>query len=475
MYKLETSPIKDVSFGDGMKISLDNYYDILNQKIGGLGSKEYLQLKLVADTVDISDETGANGYKWFSYYNLLERSDLALEPQPISDTILTGAIKLADVYGKFLRKLRTLVVYSELSQDDKDKLDTLDIDIERLKEMAGDLFIKDFQNWKKFCDGRGYDMGDQSMYVQWSSRFGSLKEIETITNNLAQKYFQRKTILNRKYPNADDQEIVDAEFDFDNPSMRLRYPTMPDYEYSVPLTAEYLANLPAGSTALYDDRRMFSWDKTPKEIKTSQVGKFNAEFDKNTEESHSIRTDWSGSGSAGYGFIKVKAGTSGYKSISEEFKKATSLKLSAESTMKLNIRYGSWFKPNLFNHTRVKENPEMFKEFFGENGSLRYYPLSLILIRGFGISFKTSSSWKYDYVSHFKASGGGGFRAFGVNFGGKAKYSRHEEEHKIDQSTTELTISDDVNSIRFIGYVVKKNEPLKDAIDKSIEMFKNEE
>lgn len=464
MYNEFSSPVKDVTLGDAMKISLDNYYDILKAQTGGLGSNEFLQLKLVADAVDVSSTKEEDNYKWFSYYNLLKRSDLAIDNSPIADTILTGAVTLADVYGKFLRKLRNLVVYSELSQEDKDKLDYIDTEVERLKEVAIDLFETDSQRWSRYCEVRGIETGDQSIYIQWSSRFGNIGEIENIHKKITYKKFERKTIINRKFPNADDQEIVDAEILFDDPRMRLRYPIHPDYEYSSELTAEYLVGLPYGSTALYDDRRVINWDKTLDRIRELNVGRFTATLDTSSQRSESIKTDWGGSSSVRYGFIKVKSGGSGFSKISEDFKKTKNITLSAESTMKVNINYGSWFKPNLFEHKRVKENPDLFLEFFGENGSLKYYPTALILLRGFGISFKTTAKWTYDYEKKFKASGGGGFRAFGINFGGKAKYGKHVKEHKVDRSETELKITDDSNSIRFVGYVVKKNEPLKEEL-----------
>ena len=46
------SPVRDVPFGEALNISLDNYYDLLKSQVGGLRADEFLQLKLVADTVD---------------------------------------------------------------------------------------------------------------------------------------------------------------------------------------------------------------------------------------------------------------------------------------------------------------------------------------------------------------------------------------------------------------------------------------
>lgn len=474
MYQFQESPIKDVTFGQGMQISFDHYYELLKNQTGSLGSKEFLQIKLVADGIDISPSTDEGSYKWFSYYNFLKRADLAISPVPIDGMVLTGVVTLVDVYGKFLRKLRSLVAKTELSPEEQKQISDLDMEIQRCKDKARDLFNEDTQAWLTYCEIRGTDPGDGQAYIQWSRNYGQINEIENINRILSDKTFDRKTILNRTYPNPDDKEIVDAEFELDNATMRLRYPIHPDFEYSTPLTLQYLALLPTGSSALFDDRHIVTPDKTLEFIKTAQQGKLDAEFNRQTQSSNSIQTDWSASASARYGFIKVKASVSEHTSISEDFSKATDIKLGAEASLRVNINYGPWFKPNLFEHKRVKENPALFEEFFGTTGTLLYYPTALILIRGFNVSFKTSSSWNYDYKRKFSASGGGGLRVFGINFGGSGNYGKSESVHKVDQSTTELKISDDAATLRFVGYVVKKNDIVMNTLSEQFKIMEHE-
>jgi hypothetical protein len=85
MQKRATDPVQPVSFGTALNISLNNYYDLLKAHIGGLAANEYLQLKLIADPVDISDtDASKGGYRWWSYYNLLNRSDLSISPTPLA-------------------------------------------------------------------------------------------------------------------------------------------------------------------------------------------------------------------------------------------------------------------------------------------------------------------------------------------------------------------------------------------------------
>src|SRR5690349_5249101 len=100
------SPIKEVPFSQALTVSLNNYYDLLKSQVGGLATEEYLQLKLVADALDISETK----HKWYSYYNLLRRSDQAIAPTPVSGVVMTAPSDLVRVYERFLRQLRTYVV-----------------------------------------------------------------------------------------------------------------------------------------------------------------------------------------------------------------------------------------------------------------------------------------------------------------------------------------------------------------------------
>ena len=121
------SQVRPVSLPDALSITLDNYYDLLKSQVGGLGADEFLQLKLVADPVDIDDER----YRFFSLYQLLNRSDLAIDPKPVSGTIMTSAEQLNRVYGRFIQRLRSYVVRRELDEEDQEKIADLDMKMDR--------------------------------------------------------------------------------------------------------------------------------------------------------------------------------------------------------------------------------------------------------------------------------------------------------------------------------------------------------
>jgi hypothetical protein len=361
------SPIRDVPFGTALKLSLDNYYDLLKTYAGGLGAEEYLQLKLVADPVGISSKN----YRWFSYYQLLKRSDQAIAPTPISGVVQTDVSDLASVYERFLRQLRKYVVIANLSFDDRRALDECDVRLDALRDKLRAWGKADRQDWKDNCEALGYAFGDSSAYIQWSNYNGHLRDIQKAIEQMREIEFDQRTILDKKYPEASDREVVNAEFDFYNPFMRVRYPIHPDSTYpGVQFSLPYLAGLPIGSTALYDDRRVITWDNLALEdIETKKIGKFSAESSRDFNQSKSIETDWNASANFNYGpFVTVRASASEHKEITEDFKHAQSLTLSAAASFKLKIGWPSWFKPTLFSHPRVKANIHDFEPFFGKKG-----------------------------------------------------------------------------------------------------------
>lgn len=470
MYRVDSSsPVKDVQFGEALQISLNHYYDLLKTQVGGLNSDEVIQLKLVADNIDLSNKNASEGgYRWWSYYNLLNRSDRAIVPMPVDGEVTTGLETLHAAYEKFIQKLLQYAVRKELTDDEQKEVADLKKRRQNLNKQVQDLYIADFTNWKEFATAMGYDVGDRTAYVQWSSRFGNLQEIESITKQIEYVDVKKRRILDKEYPNSYDKEIIDAEFAFYDPASRIRYPVHPDHLYGDDgdrFNLPYLARLPLGSTGQFDDRRVGQWDKDISSIKSNGAGAFEAEFDKDTAESTTIETDWKASGSVKYGFIKVKASVSEYRRIQKDFLKGTNIKLSAKSAQRVNMTFPNWFRPNLFSNHYVQENPYEFLEFFGESGSLRYYPTALLLVRGFSVEFESVQDWTYDFKSRFSAKGGGGFRAFGINFGGSAHYSKNVKEHKVDQSTTTLKISDDENTLRFVGYTVKEMVDFPALID----------
>lgn len=460
MKKLTNDPVVPVPFGTAMQVSLNNYYDLLKAQAGNLGANEFLQLKLTADPVDITAKKNVDGgYEWFSYYNLLNRADLEIDPAPLSGSALTGVAAVSDLYGKFLAKLSSFVLIKELSPDDQQKKSDLDAQIDAITTQIGNLADADYVAWKKYCELRGTNPGDFVAYNQWARVYGHAMKIQELMDTSTQKNFQVIQIIDRKYSDPGDQEIVNALVDYRSPSMKLCFPLISDYNFlPTIINLQYLMSLPPVNAGEITARYFTAFDMDISTIKNTTAGAFAASFSQATGNSNSINTDWSASGSIGYFFINVRASAASSTTITEDFQKATAINLGAKAAFRVNINYGSWFKANLFKSKYVKKNPQLFLEFFGVNGSLLYYPTALILVRGFNAEFTSSQNWSYDYKHSFSESAGGGFSVFGINFGGSQTYGENVASHQVDQSNTSLKFADDDSTLRFVGYAVKEND-----------------
>jgi len=471
MFRAGSDPVQPVSLSSALKISLDNFYDLLKGH-AGVAQNELLQLRLSADLLDISDDKLASkgGYKWFSYHNLLDRSDRQIESSPVSpdpNGAQVNATTLSSIYGLFLLTLRSFVVKKELSADDQKKVADINGLIDQDKTQYEKLAEDDRVNWVKHCKHTGGNVEDRNAYISWSGTWGNLREMKDALDNLKGQYFNLNTILDRKYPDPGDRAIIDAEFDYNNMTMKASYPNSYDYDYpdGDNFNISYLITLGMSGTGAFDWRYVINWQETLHTIKTAVAGSFDAKWDQETGSSSSISTDWSGSASGSYYFISARASASSHTQIQEDFSKTTGVELAAEAAFRINIRYPQWFHPELFKSKHIEENPQSFEEFFGTNGSLLYHPLGLVVVRGFSSKFTSSQDWSYDYDHNFSASSGGGFSVGPISFGASGSYSEHQHEHQIDQQHTSLTISDDKSTIRFVGYVLAKNETYLNAID----------
>lgn len=449
------SQVVPISLGSALNTTLDNYYDLLKNQLGGLQSEEYLQLKLVADPVDISAEK----YPYWSMYNLLTRSDLSIEPRPVNGTIVTSVVRFSDLYGTFLRRLRGYVVLNNFTPQEQAQISDLDAQADDCRRTANNYVIQDRVDWKNYCDALGFSQGDNNAYLQWVAAYGHGSKVADLLQQARILEFRRRTILNKQYADPEDQAIVNAESDYNEIQMRLRYPINQDDQYSdhSQFSLTYLANLPAVSTCLFDDRRAESWSVSVADMMATAAGNFIAHWDRTTSSSSSISTDWSSSGSVSYFIVSVKVSASNETQIKEDFSNTTGIDLGAKAAYKAQILYPGWFHPELFECKHVKNNVQDFSDYFGKEGSLLYYPTHLVLVRGFAAKFTNSQQWTYDYKHDFQASVGGGFSICGIDFGGSSTYGSHTKDHQVDQSNTSLAFSDDASTLRFIGYVVKKN------------------
>ena len=89
------------------KATFDLFYGFVKERVGNLGANQYLQIRTIAEPLDI-----AVRYPWFSYCNYLTRIDTTIVPVPLSDQYVTEDTPFSEEFARFLRGEGTTINWS---------------------------------------------------------------------------------------------------------------------------------------------------------------------------------------------------------------------------------------------------------------------------------------------------------------------------------------------------------------------------
>lgn len=459
------SRVTEINVLENWTLSVNHFYELLKSSLGEISPNGKYQLQMSAIPLDVDP----NNYEWFSRGNINSAFDVALEPVPVSER-LTGGLqvgsKLSEEYGSFLETAVSLVEQTELPEDVIKKIARLNTDIENLDEKEFKLMKNLFDKWKIYSELRMIDFGDRTAYLHWragQSESGNLIDIRQ------QKHLKLASVIalrNRnEYENENHKKILEAYSKFISSSATMRYPRVEDSSYGEEqekFSMQYFANLDAHNSIQFSNKYAMFPEIGLDTIANSTFGGFSSKYTKTSEATEDITTDWSFSGSVGYGPFKAKLSASSKEVIEEEFKAVTEITVGAKSLIAIPYLADTWFTPTIFKNPLVKSNRRLFQRWLGENGTLRVYPTHLVVCRGFNLRFKNEQEWQYDYEKDFTSSAGGSASAFGIKFGARGQYHRHVERQKIEKRGHDLIFDDGEENIRILGYHTALNEPLSD-------------
>ena len=448
------SEIKEVDALADFGLTLDHFYSIVKTQVSNLQVNQFIQLQAAAIPLDLSKD-----YTWFSFGNLNRSFDIRLDPKPVADNLsLNAGAKLSDEYLVMLSDLLALVEFKELDSATLAKIDAMQTRILNDGSRINILLQKRMADWIAYATNSMINQGDIVQFSHWSSGHHATREINELQKEQARTQALISALRIRKYNDAADQAIVDAYAEATSPSARLRYPRFPDGEYgdeAKKFNAVYMAMLADNESSLFANRQLITSGVGLEELTTGTIGSLSQKIEKMSQASSSISTDWSASGSGGWGPFRVSANVNSHEKIKEDFKSAESITVSTKSLQAIPLD-ARWFIPDLFKHKLIARNRQLFDQYFGENGTLLYYPTHLIVVRGMQLKFTSSQDWQYDYEKDFSTSGSGSAKLFGIGWGANANYSRSEKQQKIERRGHDL-ILDDGDNIRILGYVGTKN------------------
>lgn len=459
------SQIVEINALENWTLSVDHFYSLLKANLGTISDNGKYQLQMTAIPLDVNDTE----YPWFSRGLINSAFDVALEPNPVSEAMAGGlevGTKLSEEYGAFLETAISLVEETELPEAIVLRIARIKTDIENLDEEEIRLMTRLSEKWKIYCELRMLDSGDVAAYLHWKagqSDSTDLIEIRKTKNRKAATKWALRS--SHEYENADHKALIDAYHKYISPPATIRYPRFEDTEYPVEkskFSIKYFANLDSHDSELFVNKYMMTPEVALNTIASSTFGNFSSKINKESIASENITTDWSYSGSVGYGPFKAKHSISSKEEIEEEFKSTTEMKVSVESLIAIPYLANTWFSPSVFKNPLIRQNSGLFERWLGKEGSLRVIPTHLVVCRGFKLTFINKQKWKYDYEKDFKSGGGASASVFGIKFGARGKYHKHVERQKVETREHELIFDDGVDNVRVLGFHTITNDLISD-------------
>lgn len=459
--------IKEVDAAEDFGLTLNQFYSIVKQQIGNIQSQQYIQLQATALPFDVDLE-----YKWFSYGNINRFFDIRLDPAPIADTItLLGGAKLSAEYLIFIADILALVEMKELDKETLSKIDELSTKVLNNGSRIGGLLDKRALDWAQYAQASMVERGSSASFNHWIQGHWATREINDLQKEQARDQALVSALRLKKYADPSHQAVVDAYEAATSSASRMRYPRFPDKEYVEDVAKfgpVFFAALADNDSNLFSNRQLMTPGSSLSDITTSNLGGFSDIITRQSVANSTITTDWSAKASAGYGPFSFTADVNSHTQIKDDFSHLQSITVGATSLQAVAIDASSWFNPSMFSHPLVLSNKALFDRYFGEKGSLLYYPTNIIIARGMNLKFSSTQDWQYDYESSFSAGGNASAKVFGIKFGGGGKYSQAKKEQKVEKRGNELTLSDGEN-IRILGYIATKNTAFSDSIKSEAE------
>ena len=457
--------IQEIDVLKNFQITLDQFYSLVKAQSGNLAAQQYLQLQATALPLDLADT-----YRYFSYGNLTRNFDVTVAPTPVSGTLsLISQTRLSQEFGYFLATALALIEVKALPPETLDKIEKMQIEIDNIQRRVTTLMQARTVAWQEYCVGTFTELGDITAWKHWASGQATSTELSQLRILQNQKQALIEALRQTQYASPDDQAIATAYSNYISTASRTRYPRYPDYLYqnANEFNPVYFAKLADNDLELFTNNYIMLPNSDLTTIKTSTIGGFSNAYTTASSSSSAITTDWSGGGSAGYGWFKMRADASSHVAIKNDFSTTTTITVGVKSIQAISFDAKPWFDPNLFRNRVILNNRKAFDRYLGEDGTLLYYPTHLVVARGFNLAFHNSQNWQYDYTSKFSASGGGSINVWGVDFGANAKYSKTVVEQKIEKRGQDLILDDGANTLRILGFVVVKNMDFENEILRS--------
>lgn len=188
------------------------------------------------------------------------------------------------------------------------------------------------------------------------------------------------------------------------------------------------------------------------------TGQRGAEFIKDTVEQHNHDTEWHANASGGWGLWHANASGAQEQHFRQSLQHMESVTISCQFMGEYWVNRKDWFNSTVLTNKYVtpvlKQDPQAL-------ALLSNCISSLIIVRGLSVKYKFKDVNDTTIWSSYNYSGGGGYGAFGIDFGSvSGGASGNSYDHVIDTAEKSVTLFDGPNVCRLLALRVASLIPI---------------
>lgn len=174
-----------------------------------------------------------------------------------------------------------------------------------------------------------------------------------------------------------------------------------------------------------------------------------ATFEHNVVETHNHDSEWHTSGSGGWGLWSASASAQQENHFRQSLSNLENISISCDYLGEYWVNRKDWFSSTILKNKYVVE---VLANDVQSAALLANCIASLIIVRGLKVTYKFKNVADTEVWSSYAYSGGGGYGAFGINFGKvSGGGSGNQYDHVIDTAERSVTFSDGANVCRVLA------------------------
>lgn len=428
-----------------IKNVLDLYYSWLIAMIGPKGTDKIALLSTIL-THDVDKE--APLYTNYIFRGFADRT-ISVSPEDF------GKGNANDRFSRIYRNIievaaSDLYASAQVSPDQQKALDKWDGDItEAVREIKG-IRQESLKDWVDYANNAGlkpgtpqYDLERAKFYQPYISLIKSQRQKITVAQ--AKKRSIWLSVFKNDKAAQQLSDIYERTVAIENQqSLPADSSIEPKYKLD-PITIGAAAD--AGMDAFETELGLLPSGNLTKILDAK--GQRGAEFLKNTQETHNHDSEWHASASGRWGLWSASASASQEQHFRQSLSHLESVSISCDFMGEYWVNRKDWFSSTILTNKYVAD---VLKNDQSSAARLAQCITSAIVVRGLRVKYKFRDVNDTAIWSSYNYGGGGGYGAFGINFGSiGGGSSGGSYDHVVNTDEKSVTLFDGPNVCRLLA------------------------